>query len=119
MTFEWMDRFLLGMPGVTSDYKPEWDATRYFVGGRMFAMRGADKEGAEIFTMKHEPTYGDSLRQQYPEAVVPGYHMNKVHWNSLYLKKRLPEAAIRDMLLRSYEVVYASLPQKTQRELVV
>ena len=116
MNYEWIDGYCLGKKGVTKDYQPEWEATRYFVGGKMFAMQGGDKQGKPIFTMKLEPSLGDFLRGQYQE-IVPGYYMNKTHWNSLYLEGCVPEDVVRDMIDKSYEVTLSSLPKKKQTEI--
>lgn len=115
MKYEWIDAYCLGKRGVTKDYQPAWEAVRYFLGGKMFAMQGGDKTGRPIFTMKLEPALNDLLREQY-EAVVPGYYMNKVHWSSLYLDGDVPDEAVRRMLDKSYEAAFLALPKKTQRE---
>ena len=86
-----------------------------FVGGKMFAMQGGDKQGRPIFTMKLEPSLGDFLRGQYQE-IVPGYYMNKTHWNSLYLEGCVPEDVVRDMIEKSYEVTLSSLPKKARQK---
>lgn len=117
MKYEWMDAYCLKKKGVTKDYQPAWEATRYFVGGKMFAMQGGDKTGRPIFTMKLEPSFNDLLRQQY-EEVVPGYYSNKMHWSSLYLDGNVPDEAVREMLDRSYLAGIAALPKKLQREIV-
>lgn len=117
MSYTWLDTYCLSKPGVTKDYKPEWDATRYFVGGKMFAMRGGDKTGKPIFTLKLEPDFGDFLRQTYSD-IVPGYYMNKVHWHSLYLEGCVPDDVVCDMVDRSHQTVLNALPKKLQKEII-
>ena len=63
MSYGWLGGYLLQKAGVTTDYQPEWQATRYFVGGKMFAMQGGDRNKRPIFTMKLEPSLGDFLRR--------------------------------------------------------
>lgn len=116
MNYEWIDGYCLGKQGVTKDYQPAWEATRYFLGGKMFAMQGGNKEGRPIFTMKLEPALGELLRQQYAE-VVPGYYMNKVHWNTLYLDRDVPDEAVRGMIDKSYEAGFLALSKKAQKEI--
>ncbi|ADU25949.1 MmcQ/YjbR family DNA-binding protein [Ethanoligenens harbinense] len=117
MPYPWLDEYLLSKMDVTKDYKEEWSATRYFVGGKMFAMQGGDKTGKPVFTMKLEPMYGDFLRRTHPD-IVPGYHMNKVHWNSLYLDGVVPDDVVREMADQSYQIVLQALSRKIQKEII-
>jgi len=116
MAYEWLDKFCLAQPGVTKDYQPDWAATRYHVGGKMFAMRGGDKDGKPIFTLKLDPLRGDLLRQQYAH-IVPGYYMNKMHWNSLYLEGDVPDDVVEGMIREAYQLVLRSLSKKVQLEI--
>ncbi len=117
MKYQWFDAYLLGKKGVEKDYKQEWQAARYMIRGKMFAMQGGDKEGTPILTMKLEPMFGSMLRQQYKD-IVPGYYMNKEHWNSLYLDGDVPDEVVRDMLDRSYEALLSTFSKKAQSEII-
>lgn len=117
MKYEWIDEYCLAKKGVEKDYKPEWQATRYMVRKKMFAMQGGDKEGKPIITIKLEPMFGTLLRQQYKD-IVPGYYMNKEHWNSLYLDGDVPDEIVKDMLDKSYLVLLCSFSKKAQQEIV-
>jgi predicted DNA-binding protein (MmcQ/YjbR family) len=116
MQYEWMDQYCLAKPGVEKDYKLEWEATRYMIRGKMFLMRGTDKEGKPIITVKLEPTHGELLREQFQD-IIPGYYMNKLHWNSLYLEGNVPDKVVRDMIDNSHKIVLGSLSQKVQKEI--
>lgn len=116
MKYEWLDDYCLSKPAVEKDYKPEWEATRYMVAGKMFAMQGGDKAGTPIFTVKLEPAFGVAMRQQY-EHITPGYYMNKEHWNSLYLHGDVPDDVVREMVDQSHRLIVASLPKKTRQTL--
>ena len=115
--YEWLDEFCLAQAGATKDFKPEWDATRYMVGGKMFALWGGDKEGRPIITLKLDPFFGGSLRQQYKD-IVPGYYMNKEHWNSLYLEGDVPDDVVKAMVEESHALILRSLSKKTQTEIM-
>ncbi len=117
MKYEWFDSYLLAMKGVEKDYKPEWQATRYMIQGKMFAMQGGDKYGKPILTMKLEPAFGSLLQQKY-EDIVPGYYMNKEHWNSLYLEGEVPDEIVRDMLDKSYETLLDTFSKKAREEIL-
>jgi predicted DNA-binding protein (MmcQ/YjbR family) len=115
MKYNWIDEYCLSKKGVIKDYKPEWDATRYMIKDKMFVLRCGDKEGKPIITVKLEPAHGEFLRQEFKD-IIPGYYMNKQHWNSLYLDGDVPDEIVEDMLDRSYNLVLASLSKKLQEE---
>lgn len=117
MDYSWMGTYLLEKKGVTTDYKEEWGAARYLLGGKMIAMQGCDNHQKPLFTMKLEPAFSELLRAQY-RAVVPGYYMNKTHWSSLYLTGEVPETVVRDMLDRCYEAGLGNLSQKAKKEIL-
>ncbi|HHX57017.1 MAG TPA: MmcQ/YjbR family DNA-binding protein [Clostridiales bacterium] len=117
MKYEWLDEYCNGKKGVVKDFKVEWQATRYMINGKMFAMQGGDKYGKPIITLKLEPLFGDLLRKQY-EDIVPGYYMNKEHWNSVYLEGEVPDDVLRDMVDKSYLLIFNSLSKKVQGEIL-
>jgi predicted DNA-binding protein (MmcQ/YjbR family) len=117
MKYEWMDEFCCSLKGAEKDFKEEWNATRYMIRGKMFAMQGGDKEGRPIITLKLEPPMGEMLRQQYKD-IIPGYYMNKEHWNSVYLEGKVPDEVLRDMIDRSHQLIFTSLPKKVQKEMM-
>lgn len=117
MNYPWLDEYCLSKAGAEKDFKPEWEATRYMLRGKMFAMQGGDKYGKAIITLKLEPAFGELLRRQY-EDIVPGYYMNKQHWNSLYLEGSVPDEVLRDMIDQSHQLLLQSLPKKVQKEII-
>ncbi len=118
MRYKWIDEFLLNKRGVTKDLQAEWNWIRYHVGGKMFAAicLGDDNEPYYI-TLKLEPSEGDFLRQQY-EDIIPGFYMNKVHWNSVKPDGEVPDELLKDMLYKSYELVLGGFSKKKQREII-
>ena len=117
MKYTWLDEYCLSKKGAVKEYKVEWDATRYMIKDKMFVLQGGDKEGKPIITVKLEPTHGEFLRQQFKD-IIPGYYMNKEHWNSLYIEGDVPDEIIKDMLDKSYNLVLASLSKKLQKEIL-
>lgn len=117
MDYDWMDAYLLSKKGAEKDFKVEWDATRYMVGGKMFAMQGGDKEHKPIITLKCEPPFGQMLRQQYPD-IVAGYYMNKEHWNSVYLDGDVPNETVQKMIDESYLLIFSGLTKKMQKDIL-
>lgn len=119
MRFEWLDGMLMGWPGVTRDFQQAWNWTRYKVGGKLFCALCHDDAGAVVYiTVKLEPLRGEFLRAQF-EDVIPGYYMNKTHWNSVRAGGSLPEDILRDMSAESYRLIAAGLPKRTRQALGV
>ena len=116
--YEFISQYCLSKKGTTTDFKEEWQATRYLVGGKMYAMCGGDKEGRPILTLKLPPEQGYALREVYAGDVVPGYYMNKEHWNSIYFSGNVPGEAVKQMLDSAYRTVLRSLPKKVQTEIM-
>lgn len=84
----------------------------------MFAAICLDKHDKPYYiTLKLEPTEGDFLRQQY-EDIIPGYYMNKVHWNSVKSNGNVPDELLKDMLDKSYQLVLSRFSKKKQKELL-
>ncbi len=116
MKYDWLEQYCLAKQGAVRDFKAEWDAARYLIGGKMFVMEGGDKEGKAIVTVKCEPAFGQFLRQTY-EHIVPGYYMNKEHWNSVYVDGNVPDRVLKEMIDMSYELVLNSLTKKAIKEI--
>ena len=118
MRYTWMDEYLLAKKGVTRDLQADWNWIRYQIGGKMFAALCLNDENTPVYiTLKLRPEEGEFWRGQY-EDVIPGYYMNKTHWNSINPDGQVPDDILRDMLDRSYALVLAGLSRKTQREIL-
>ena len=101
MKYPWIDEYLLGKAGVTKDLQKDWNWIRYQIGGKMFAAVCLDEKDVPYYiTLKLEPAEGDFLRQQY-EDIVPGYYMNKMHWNSVKPDGQVPDELLKDLLEKS------------------
>ena len=116
MGYQWLEEYCLAQAGATREYKPDWDATLFKVGPKMFALLSDDKAGRPIISFKLDPLFGEMLRQQYPD-IVPGYYLNKTHWSSLYLDGAVPDEVVRSMVEESHRLIFGSLSKRLQREL--
>ena len=74
-------------------------------------------ENPDRFNAKCDPERSQELRAKYPE-VQPGFHMNKVHWNTIFINGRLTDQQIIKLIDHSYELVVKSLPKSKQAKLV-
>lgn len=118
MKYEWIDAYLLGKAGVVKDLQKDWNWIRYQVGDKMFAAICLDKEDKPYYiTLKLDPAEGDFLRSQY-EDIVPGYYMNKMHWNSIKPDGEVPDDLLKDLLDKSYQLVLGGLSKKKQQEIL-
>ena len=118
MKYEWMDEYLLEKKGVTKDLQPEWNWIRYHIGGKMFAAICRDDDDIPVYiTLKLDPLEGNYLRNQY-EDIIPGYYMNKTHWNSVKADGEVPDEVLKDLLDKAYTIVLSSLTKKLQKEIL-
>jgi len=115
LTLEQLDAYFLSKTGAEASY-PFGEGTRvYKVLGKMFGLIGEDADPLRV-NLKCDPDDALALRRQY-EAVTPGYHMNKQHWNSLYMDGSLPVSLVHELIDHSYALVVARLSQARQRKL--
>ncbi|MEA2172075.1 MAG: hypothetical protein QOF76_5375 [Solirubrobacteraceae bacterium] len=88
---------------------PFGPATSVFkVGGKLFALSALGAESLRV-SLKCEPELAIGLREAHA-AILPGYHLNKRHWNTVILDGSLPDAMVRDMIEDSYDLVVSGLP---------
>ena len=113
MNVEQVRQICIEKKGVTEGF-PFDDVTLVLkVGGKMFALIDLDK--IPSVNLKCDPERAFDLRERY-EAIIPGYHMNKQHWNTVFLEGNLPDSLVAELIEHSYHLVYASLPKKIQAE---
>ncbi len=79
--------------------------------GKMFC--ATDLESFESVNLKVDPEIGAELREQYP-GVLPGYHMNKKHWNTILMDGSIPDKIFTGWIDDSYQLVVSGL-KKSQR----
>ena len=104
------------LPGAVEDYPFGDDFAVFKVGAKMFALVALAGEPGSV-SLKCDPEWALELRARY-EAVRPGYHQNKRHWNTVELDGTIEDAEIRDMIDHSYELVVSRLPRKQQIHLL-
>jgi predicted DNA-binding protein (MmcQ/YjbR family) len=99
----------LSLPGAVEEFPFGDEVSVFKVGGKMFALCGLDAQQLQL-SVKCEPDIAAQLRAAHP-AIVPGYHLNKRHWNTITLDGSLPDQMVSDLLADSYDLVVASLPR--------
>lgn len=105
----------LTLPGTeeTTPFGPE--ALVYKVAGKMFALASMEEDEGRM-NLKCDPERSLALRAEW-EAIIPGYHMNKRHWNTLICDGSLPTALVQELIKHSYDLVVAGLPRKVRESL--
>lgn len=102
-----VEKYILSLPGTKLGYPFGEDVAVYKVGpvaaGKMFALIQEKKEPVQL-SLKCDPQLAEVLRQKY-ETVLPGYHLNKKHWNTILLTGQLSWEEIQDLIRHSYNLV--------------
>jgi predicted DNA-binding protein (MmcQ/YjbR family) len=104
----------LAKPGVTEGFPFGEDTLVFKVGGKIFLITGLEQ--GDRFNVKCDPELAIELRERYPE-VIPGYHMNKKMWNTVFMSGTLSYKQLLDMIDHSYDLILKSLPKKIQAEI--
>ncbi|RKP47267.1 MmcQ/YjbR family DNA-binding protein [Cohnella endophytica] len=102
--------------GTALKYPFDPDLPVLFVGSKMFALFGKTGE-SESVNLKADPEEAWLLRQQYPGTVLPGYHMNKRHWNTVLLNGEVPDGELLAMLEQSYRLAWGKLTKREREDI--
>ena len=111
-----LQSYCLGKKGVEKSYPFDKTTAVFKVGNKMFVL--SDDRGEPLsLNVKCDPLYALELRSIY-EAVKPGYHMSKKHWNTIQCEKDLDDKQIYEMIDDSYRLIFESLSKKLQKEIL-
>ncbi len=114
MDHKTVEKYILSMPGAKLDYPFGEGVAVYKVDdlstgsgqGKMFALI-AEKSDPVNLSLKCDPLLAATLREKY-ESVMPGYHLNKKHWNTIVLTGQLSWEEVQDLIRLSYNLVTGS-----------
>lgn len=111
--------FCLSKKGVTEHFPFDRDTLVFKVGGKMFALTSLSQweKGTPSVNLKCDPDHSQELRAQYDDIQL-GYHMSKIHWNTIAVNKSVSDKMIATLINHSYELVFKSLPKKIQTEII-
>ena len=107
--------YLLSKPEAVEDYPFGPQAAVYKINRKMFATL-AEQDGQPHMNLKCDPEEALALRDIFP-SVIPGYHMNKRHWNTVILGREIPVGEVERMIDRSYGLVVKGLPAAQRKQL--
>lgn len=114
MNIEELRDYCLSLPAVEESFPFGEDTLVFKVGGKIFLLAGLNE--GQHFNAKCDPERAVELREQYTE-VQPGYHMNKQHWNTVYMGGSLTLKQLCELVGHSYQLVFKSLSKKLQAEI--
>lgn len=115
MTSDELRDYLLSFNGAEETFPFNPETSVFKVGGKMFALSRLAGESLRV-SLKCEPRLAEALREAHA-AVIPGYHLNKQHWNTMILDGSLSAEAVRNMIEDSYDLVVSKLPKAERTKL--
>lgn len=115
MNLKQLRKYCTSKPGVSEDFPFDFETLVFKVGSKMFALTNIKSEDLRV-NLKCDPLLAEQLRSTH-KAIIPGYHMNKRHWNTVYLDGSIPEKEINRMIDHSYELVFKGLTKKEKENL--
>lgn len=114
--------YLLAKPSTIEDFPFGVDVAVFKVCDKMFALLATHTNDRNVIeeriNLKCDPEQAYMLRDVF-SAVIPGYHMNKKHWNTVILDGSIPVGEIERMIDHSYALVTKGLPKKYRRSLEI
>lgn len=110
MNIESLRDYCLGKPHVEETLPFGPDTLVFKVCGKMFLLTGLD-EAHLSFNVKCDPEKAIELREEF-SCVIPGFHMNKQHWNTVIVDGSVSTKQLKEWIDHSYELVKDSLPKK-------
>lgn len=113
MNIEFYREYCIAKPGVTEHFPFDENTLVFKVMGKMFAL--ADVEEFVSVNLKCDPEEAVRLRELF-EGIMPGYHMNKKHWNTVLTDGSVPDKKILELIDHSYDLIVDGLPKKLKEE---
>lgn len=116
MNAEEVRMYCLSKKGVTESFPFDNETLVFKVADKMFLLMSLERQPVS-FNVKCDPEKAIQLREEYPEEVLPGYHMNKVHWNTVIAGSGLSTQLLKSFIDDSYQLVVKSLSKAKQLSL--
>jgi len=119
MNLETYYEYCLSKKGVTEHFPFDDNTLVFKVGGKMFALSSLLQweNGTPSINLKCDPERALELREQY-DAIEPGYHMSKIHWNTVAVNQSVSDVLVKELIDHSYELIFVSLTIKLQQEIL-
>ena len=108
--------YCLSLKGVTESFPFDEYTLVFKVGGKMFALVSLDTPEFRV-NLKCDPERAISLREEYPDHILPGYHMSKLHWNTVIPAGKIGLSLFKELTDHSYDLIVESLTKKVRLEM--
>lgn len=115
MDIEQLQEYCLSKAGAEETLPFGPDTLVYKVAGKAFLLTSLTNEEGLRFNVKCDPDKAEELREQY-SCVLPGYHMNKKHWNTVVVDGSVSNKQLKEWIDHSYQLVVDSLPKKLREQ---
>jgi predicted DNA-binding protein (MmcQ/YjbR family) len=118
MNIESYFEYCLSKKAVTEHFPFDEDTLVFKVGGKMFALASLKEweAGNPAVNLKCDPEKAEELRAEYDD-IHPGWHMSKIHWNTVNVNRSVSDALVKELIDESYRLVFSSLTKKIQAEI--
>lgn len=113
MNIEEFRNYCLAKKGVTESLPFGPDTLVFKVMNKMFAVCGLERTPTQV-NLKCDPDRSEDLRVEHDGLIIPGWHMNKHHWNTVFIEDGLPPKLVTELIDHSYTLIVASLTKKLQ-----
>ena len=110
MTPQELRAFCLSFNAAVEDFPFSPEISVFKVQGKLFALSHLDTRPLQV-NLKCDPDEAIRLRREHEGLIVPGWHMNKRHWNTVTVDGELPDQLVRELVEDSYDLVVAGLPR--------
>lgn len=116
MNVEDFRMYCLQKKGVTESFPFDSETLVFKVMGKMFCLCPLERKPSQV-NLKCDPERAITLREAYEEAIYPGFHMSKVHWNTIHIEDQIPPELLVELTDHSYDLVVKGLTKKLKEEL--
>ncbi len=116
VTLEAFHQFAHSFPEVTEDFPFGPDVLALRVRKKIWALSAIDEVPFRV-NLKCDPERAVELRAEY-EGIIPGYHMNKQQWNTVYMQSDVPNDLLKELIQHSWELIVARMPKKDREPLM-
>ena len=116
MNIEEFRDYCLSKKGVTESFPFNEQTLVFKVMGKMFALSGLEQQPSKA-NLKCDPEKAIRLREEYDGLIIPGFHMNKVHWNTIALEMSIPHQLLLELIDDSYDLATSKLTKNLKFEL--
>lgn len=111
MDLESLREYCLTMPGAQEDLPFGPETLVFRVCGKIFALLPLDTGDCRV-NLKCDPEIACQLREVHPGRILPGWHMNKLHWNTVLCDSGLPSSLVKSLVQHSYDLIVKGLGKK-------